>query len=60
MIETRGVGRAREGRNMQTKPNPPSSLLAKLLSRLRGDRYMVDAYPPPAEAPEPVEATKER
>jgi hypothetical protein len=60
MIETRGVGRAREGRDMQTKPNPPSSLLAKLLSRLRGDKYMVDAYPPAPDAPAPVVATKER
>jgi hypothetical protein len=26
--------------------NPASILLAKLLSALRGDKYMVDAYPP--------------
>ena len=42
---------------MQTEPtseptgstprrNPASKLLAKLLSALRGDKYMVDAYPP--------------
>jgi hypothetical protein len=26
--------------------NPPSKALAKLLSVIRGDKYMVDAYPP--------------
>jgi len=26
--------------------NPASSVLAKLLSALRGDKYMVGAYPP--------------
>ena len=26
--------------------NPARSLLAKLLSAIRGDKYMVDAYPP--------------
>jgi hypothetical protein len=26
--------------------NPASSALAKLLSVIRGDKYMVDAYPP--------------
>jgi hypothetical protein len=26
--------------------NPARSLLARLLSAIRGDRYMVDAYPP--------------
>jgi hypothetical protein len=26
--------------------NPASNLLATLLSALRGDKYMVDAYPP--------------
>jgi hypothetical protein len=36
---------------MQTQPTiepagSPSSILAKLLSSLRGDRYMRDAYPP--------------
>jgi hypothetical protein len=45
---------------MQTEPNPPSGLLAKLMSHLRGDRYMVDAYPPAPEAAPPVAPAKER
>jgi hypothetical protein len=45
---------------MQTEPtSEPRSLLAKLLSALRGDKYMVDAYPPnwlaPAREPEKTE-----
>ena len=29
------------------RPSPPSkSLVGRLLSALRGDKYMVDAYPP--------------
>ena len=36
-----------KGRHMQTEPTSErTSMLAKLLSALRGDKYMVDAYPP--------------
>jgi hypothetical protein len=45
---------------MQTEPtSEPRSPLAKLLSALRGDKYMADAYPPnwhaPASEPEKTE-----
>lgn len=33
----------------ESNRNPVSRLLAKLLSALRGDKYMVGAYPPPKE-----------
>ena len=44
---------------MPSKPADTHGVLAKVRSHLRGDRYMVDAWPPapgpaPAPAPAPV------
>lgn len=41
---------------MQTEPTRPQGLLARLQARLRGDRYMVNAYPDAAVEPEPTAA----
>jgi hypothetical protein len=41
---------------MQTEPTRPQGLLAKFKARLRGDRYMVNAYPAVAVEPEPAAA----
>ena len=41
---------------MQTEPTRPQGLLAKFKARLRGDRYMVNAYPAAAIEPEPAAA----
>ena len=52
---------------MQTKPQTEAtgrrrSVPAKLLSVIRGDKYMADAYPPaaPGGATSPASHTKER
>ncbi len=44
---------------MQTEPTRPQGLLARLQARLRGDRYMVNAYPDAAVEPEPAAAPAE-
>ncbi len=41
---------------MQTEPTRPQGLLARLQARLRGDRYMVNAYPDAVVEPEPTAA----
>jgi hypothetical protein len=42
---------------MPSKPDKEHGVLAKLRGRLRGDRYMVDAYPVvPEPAPAPAAA----
>jgi hypothetical protein len=41
---------------MQTESTRPRGLLARLQARLRGDRYMVDAYPAAAAEPESTPA----
>jgi len=42
------------------RPNPKGGLVAKLLSVLRGDKYMADAYPPPDAPPGAATQTKGR
>jgi hypothetical protein len=37
---------ASEPATSRSRRNPVSTVLAKLLSALRGDKYMADAYPP--------------
>jgi hypothetical protein len=37
---------------MQSRTPRATGILARLRARLRGDRFMVDAYPPAAAAPE--------
>ncbi len=44
---------------MQTEPTRPQGLVARLQARLRGDRYMVNAYPDAAVEPEPAAAPAE-
>ena len=39
---------------MQTESPRPRGLLARVQARLRGDRYMVDAYPVAAVEPKPA------
>ena len=39
---------------MQTESTHPRGLFGRLQARLRGDRYMVNAYPDPAAEPEPA------
>jgi hypothetical protein len=39
---------------MQTEPTRPQGLLARLQARLRGDRYMVNAYPDAPVEPDPT------
>jgi hypothetical protein len=41
---------------MQTESTHPRGLFARLQARLRGDRYMANAYPDPAVEPEPAAA----
>jgi hypothetical protein len=41
---------------MPSKPVREHGVLARLRSRLRGDRYMVDAWPAAREAPAPTPA----
>lgn len=40
------VAKPAKSRASSPRPNVAASLLAKLLSGIRGDKYMVDAYPP--------------
>ena len=49
-------GAASEPATSRSRRNPVSTVLAKLLSALRGDKYMADAYPP---TPRPSAAAHE-
>jgi hypothetical protein len=39
--------------------NPPSTMLGKLLSVIRGDKYMADAYPPQWQSAAPAPTADE-